>query len=419
MTKIAIVGSGISGLMAAYTLSPRHEVELFESNHRAGGHANTVLVNDAGTPTPIDTGFIVFNDQNYPVLCSLFDRLGVASHDSDMSFSVHCETTGREWNGSSLNQVFGQRSNVLRPTHWQMLLDVLKFHKEAPAVLEALSDSVTVEQWMAQNRYSEAFCRYYLLPLGASLWSCSASHFAQFPMKFVIEFLHNHRMLQVEDRPQWKTVSGGSISYVNAIRQSLGGRIRLKEPVRKVRRVPRGVQLELSGGRAEWFDEVILACHADEALRLLDKPHDDEREILSFFPYQKNVAVLHRDTGLLPKRERLWGSWNFRLPANDTGEVNVTYNMNMLQGLRTQNTWCVSLNPGDTVNPTLVDRTFVYHHPSFVPGRSSAQAEHDRLIRRQGISYCGAYWGYGFHEDGARSALRVANAFEVELRSAA
>ena len=220
------------------------------------------------------------------------------------SFSVHCETTGV--NGTAVAQP-GVRTTFERTQANALANAPRRFEvsQGSPCGFGALSDSVTVEQWMAQNRYSEAFCRYYLLPLGASLWSCSASHFAQFPMKFVIEFLHNHRMLQVEDRPQWKTVSGGSISYVNAIRQSLGARIRLKEPVRKVRRVPRGVQLELSGGRAEWFDEVILACHADEALRLLDKPHDDEREILSFFPYQKNVAD-YRDTGLLPKRERLW-----------------------------------------------------------------------------------------------------------------
>ncbi|MEM7406706.1 MAG: FAD-dependent oxidoreductase [Pseudomonadota bacterium] len=417
--NIAIIGAGIAGLTSAYTLSRRHRVTVFEAGHYAGGHANTVDVEDAGKTIPVDTGFIVFNRPNYPSLCRLFEHLGVASHDSDMSFAVRCERTGREWNGGSMNQVFAQRRNLMRPSHWRMLRDILRFHDEAESALETLDDQITVETWIDTHGYSTPFAQYYLLPLGASLWSCSAGHFERFPMRFVLEFLRNHHMLQVNDRPVWRTVTGGSREYVKQIIQPFYERLHLNCPVAHVRRAVTGVDVTLANGHQERFDEVILACHADQALRLLAEPDAAEHEILSHFPYQQNTAVLHTDESLLPRRKRAWASWNFTIPAQASDAVNVTYNMNLLQKLDARNTWCVTLNPGSRIDPAHIARRFVYDHPMFTPGRSEAQARHAELVRRRGISYCGAYWGFGFHEDGARSALDVCAAFDADLRLAA
>jgi predicted NAD/FAD-binding protein len=417
--KIAVVGAGIAGLTSAYTLSRAHEVTVFEAGHYAGGHANTVDVTDGGRQMPIDTGFIVFNEPNYPHLCRLFDALDVASHESEMSFAVRCERTGREWNGSSLNQVFAQRRNLLRPSHWKMLADIVRFHREAPDVMKMLDDSVSVSQWIERQHYSRAFADYYLLPLGASLWSCSAKHFSNFPMCFVLEFLNNHHMLQVEGRPVWRTVTGGSREYVKRIVLPFAERLHLNAPVSKVERVAAGVDVTVADGTPQHYDEVIFACHADQALSVLADPDDEERDVLGCFPYQKNIAVLHKDTSVLPTRRRAWASWNFAIPSDVSEEVNVTYNMNLLQKLDAENTWSVSLNPGQRIAPDLEAARFVYDHPMFTAGRAEAQARHASLVRRRGISYCGAYWGFGFHEDGARSAVAVCDAFDVVLERAA
>lgn len=417
--NIAIIGAGIAGLTSAYTLSRRHQVSVFEAGHYAGGHANTVDVHDGGRKVPVDTGFIVFNRPNYPSLCRLFEHLGVASHESDMSFAVRCERTGREWNGSSTNQVFAQRRNLLRPSHWRMLRDILRFHDEAETALASLGDRITVDEWVRANGYSAPFAEYYLLPLGASLWSCSAGHFERFPMRFVLEFLRNHHMLQVNDRPLWRTVTGGSREYVKRIVTPFEDRLHLDCPVAKVRRAVIGVDVTLADGTSERFDEVILACHADQALEMVTEPDAAERDILNHFPYQRNVAVLHTDESLLPVRKRAWASWNFTIPEQSSDAVHVTYNMNLLQKLETEKTWCVTLNPGSRIDPAHVARRFQYDHPLFTPGRSEAQTRHPELIRRRGISYCGAYWGFGFHEDGARSALDVCAAFDADLRLAA
>ena len=413
--RIAIVGAGISGLTSAYLLHRKHDITVFESNDYAGGHARTVDVRSGAQTLPVDTGFLVFNELNYPTLCRLFDELAVPSHTSDMSFSVHCEASAREWNGTSLNQVFAQRTNLLRWSHWQMLADIIRFHREAPAALAQLDDSTSVAAWLKQHNYTEAFKHHYLLPLGASLWSCSTSRFGDFPIRFAIEFLNNHRMLQVEGRPQWRTVSCGSREYVKRMTAHFPNALRTTSSVRNVARTIRGVEVLLRDGHVEHFDEVILACHADQALRMISSPDDVERTLLQQFPYQPNIAVLHKDVAMLPKRRRAWGSWNFRIPAGDAENSTVTYNLNMLQGLECEDVWCVSLNPGDSVNSAHIARTFRYDHPMFTTGRSEAQQRHGEMIRRRGISYCGAYWGFGFHEDGARSATRVCEAYAAEL----
>ena len=418
--RIAIIGSGVAGLTSAHTLSPAHRVTVFEASGYLGGHTNTVDVREGDRTIPVDTGFIVFNQPNYPNLCRLFAQLGVEARDSDMSFSVRCERSGIEYNGSDLDSLFVQRRNLARPSHWRMLADILRFHREAPAELQgALSDSVTVKGYLSTRRYSDAFRQRYLLPLGASLWSCSAARFSNFPMRFVIEFLHNHRMLQVDGRPVWKTVVGGSREYVRKLVSSLNADIRLNTAVKAVRRRGGGVDVQSASGDVERFDEAILACHADQSLSLLQDADGLEHDVLVRFPYQPNEVVLHTDTRLLPSRKKAWASWNYRIPAHVRSNVSVTYNMNMLQGIESERTYCVSLNSSSQIERSKIVRRLRYDHPLFVPGRSEAQRHHGELIRRRGISYCGAYWGYGFHEDGVRSALNVCAAFDRGLEQAA
>lgn len=416
--NIAVIGSGISGLATAYLLNRRHRVRLFEAADYAGGHVNTVTVKEpGGGRLAVDTGFIVYNDLNYPKLCRLFDALGVAGRDSDMSFSVRCAGSGLEYNGSNLATLFAQKRNLLKPRFWGMLKDILRFNKDALAALAApaLDERLSIADFVRRQGYGGLFFSHYLQPLGASIWSCPTRRFGAFPARFVLQFLANHRLLQVNDRPQWKTVRGGSCRYVERLTRGFADRIALNTPVRRLRRGPGGVELGFADGARERFDEVVVATHADQALALLDAPEDTERELLSVFPYQSNQAVLHTDTRLLPTRKTAWASWNYYLAADDQAQVTLTYNMNMLQGLESRQTYCVSLNQTDAIACDRIIRRIGYHHPRFGPGLLAAQTRHPELIRRRGVSYCGAYWGYGFHEDGLRSALAVCDAFGETL----
>lgn len=414
--RIAIVGTGIAGMTAARLLNRRNDIIVFEAGNYIGGHTNTVEVDEGHRTLAVDTGFIVFNELTYPNLCSLFREIGVESRDSDMSFSVHCERTGFEYNGTNLDLLFAQRRNLLAPSFWKMLAEIVRFNREAPDHLAGgLADSVSVESYAARNGYGRKFVEHYLSPLGASLWSCDARRFRQFPMRFVIEFLNNHGMLQVNGRPKWKTVVGGSRQYVDPLTKPFRERIHLNAPVIAIRRNSRGIEVTLDGGHREHFDEVVLACHADQSRRLVVDMDSEEREILSHFPYQLNEAVLHTDTRVLPNRRKAWASWNYRIPAHEKDQVTVSYNMSILQGLDGRKTYCVSLNQTQKIEPTKVIRIINYEHPLFTPGRDQAQASHTALIRRRGISYCGAYWGYGFHEDGVRSALSVCESFDMSL----
>ena len=297
-----------------------------------------------------------------------------------------------------------------------MLKDINRFHKEAVKALQkGLDDRITVEDYARREHYGEAFIEHYLVPLGASLWSSPADRFRQFPMLFVIEFLNNHCMLQVNDRPQWKTVKGGSREYVKRLTGIFSDRIHINHPVQQIRRDNNHVEVILKNNSVHEFDEVIVACHSDQALRLLHNPANREQEILSQFQYQQNEAVLHTDTSVLPDNPDAWASWNYRIPDAEQEHVSVTYNMNSLQSIESRHTYCVSLNQTRNIDKHKIIKRIVYHHPQFSPGRSQAQAQHPELIRYQGISYCGAYWGYGFHEDGARSAMNVCQAFDVEV----
>jgi len=410
--RIAIVGTGISGLTCAYLLKDNYDISLFECNNYIGGHTKTVRVVENERYLNIDTGFIVFNEQNYPNLCRLFNQLEVPSQDSDMSFSVHCEQTGLVYNGTSLSSLFVQKSNLVNLAFIYMLKEILRFNKHARHVLETgISDNVTVQDFVKLHNYSDGFYEHYLLPLGASLWSSPASRFRQFPVKFVLDFLNNHSMLQINNRPLWKTVSGGSSEYVKRMTRSFTDRIHLSHPVSAIRRATDHIELRFADGATACFDEVIIATHSDQALRLLEEPQENEREILDGFRYEHNEVVLHTDTRLLPPVKKAWASWNYRLSADDTRPAAVTYNMNMLQSLKTDTTYCVSLNQGDAIDSTRIIARYDYTHPQFSPGRDQLQARHDELIRNRGISCCGAYWGYGFHEDGVNSALAVCSEY--------
>lgn len=413
--RIAVVGAGVSGLVAAWLLQDRFAVTLYEAEDRPGGHTNTCTVDDPAGPIPVDTGFIIYNEKNYPLFSRLLDEFGVAWQPTDMSFSVRDDRSGLEWTGcNSPNAIFGQRRNLVKPAFWRMLADILRFGREAPRVLETVGDERSVHEFAREHGYGEWFIDAYLLPMGASLWSCPMERFADFPIRFVVEFMQQHALLQMAGRPQWRTIRGGSRSYVDALLARFEGTLRLSSPIERARREGDSVILTVNGVD-EVHDEVVFACHSDQALALLADADDDERRVLGAFPYQENEAILHCDTGMLPRARRCWAAWNHRRRTDHDGErVAVTYDMNILQRLPAQRTWCVTLNDDADIDPALVERRIRYAHPLYTSERSAAQGRHAEMTRRRRSSFCGAYWGYGFHEDGVRSAVAVANAFGVD-----
>lgn len=405
--KIAIIGSGISGLTAAHHLHRRHEITLFEADQRIGGHTHTVTFDLDGRSYAIDTGFIVFNETNYPNFVHLLDDLQVASQPTIMSFSVRCDRTGLEYGSHNLNSLFAQRMNLFRGRFWKMLLEILRFNRQSPALLQDAEDWIKVEDYVRQKGYSREFLEHFLTPLGSALWSCPAGKFRQFPMRFVVEFLHNHAMLQASGQPIWRVIQGGSFKYVEALVKPFRERIQLRCPVRSVTRKKEQVQLTLDNSETVHFDQVIFACHADQALALLTDASPLEREVLEAFPYQSNEAILHTDTSVLPRNRRAWGSWNYRVEEKEHDQVSVTYYMNSLQGFRSEPDFCVTLNDRGEIAPSRIIRRIRYDHPLYTTRRSKAQKKHSELIGFNRTSYCGAYWGYGFHEDGVRSARAV------------
>ncbi|MDA0207319.1 MAG: FAD-dependent oxidoreductase [Acidobacteria bacterium] len=410
--RVAIIGSGVSGLTAARGLHRTHEITVFEAAPYVGGHVNTVDVDLGDERHSIDTGFIVFNEKNYPNFTQLLNDLDVASKPTSMSFSVRCDQTGLEYNGTSINHLFAQRTNFLRPRFYKMVRDILRFNREAAELLAGSGDDLSVADYLETNRYSEAFAEKYLIPLGSSLWSCPAGTFRNFPIRFVIEFLSNHAMMQVDGRPTWRVVAGGSQRYVEKLIVPFENRIRLNTPVKSVQRHANRVRIVDASGVAGDFDHVVFACHSDQALRLLQAPTTKEIELLAAFPYQRNEAVLHMDASVLPKRKLAWAAWNYHIRRDGAEQAAVTYNMNILQGIRSRRMFNVTLNDDDGIDPGLIIRRIIYEHPIFTDRRGEAQQRHGELIGPNRTSYCGAYWGYGFHEDGVRSGLAVCNALD-------
>jgi uncharacterized protein len=409
--KIAVVGTGIAGLSAAWMLSQRHEVTVFEQERRIGGHSNTVDVARAdGTGVvPVDTGFIVFNHATYPNLCALFDRLNVPTIASDMSFGVSIDSGRLEYSADGL---FAQKRNLLSPTFLLMLRDIVRFYREAPGVLADPSvDGVTLGDWLAARRYGTAFIRDHLLPMGAAIWSAPIGEMMGFPVRSFVRFFKNHGLLQIENRPPWYTVAGGSRAYVTRLTASFADRIRPATPVLGVRRMAHGVEVRTTD-TTQIFDEVVLACHSDEALRILDDASDDEIAVLAAVRFQANRAVLHRDVAQMPRRRKAWASWNYLADGVQASgaRVAVTYWMNRLQGLDPADPLFVTLNPLNPVDPAKVVTTVDYAHPMFDTAAVEAQGRLQQIQGTDRVWFCGAWCGFGFHEDGLSSGLAVAEA---------
>ena len=408
--KIAVIGTGIAGNVAARELCREHDVTVYEAAGHVGGHSHTHEVEVDGCRVSVDTGFIVFNRSTYPLFDALLGKLGVPSQESSMSFSVRCEASGLEYNGTSLDGLFAQRRNLLRPSFLGMVADILRFNREAPRLLEHPEGEKPLGELLDEGGYGRAFREQYLVPMGAAIWSTDPASMLNFPARFFIRFLHNHGMLSVDARPVWRTVTGGSARYVERLVAPFRDRIRLRTPVASIQRISGGVLVTPRGAAPTRYDAVFLACHSDQALAMLADPTPAERSVLGAIGYSVNEAVLHTDERLLPRSRRAWAAWNYhRLPQADH-LVALTYNMNILQRLSTPRPLLVTLNRGDGIDPARVLRRMTYHHPLFTPSAVAAQARHAELDRDRTF-YCGAYWRYGFHEDGMWSALEAVRHF--------
>lgn len=408
--RIAIIGSGIAGNTIAYHLQREHDITVFEAGSHIGGHTHTHDIELDGRRHAVDTGFIVFNDRTYPNFIALLDELGVAWQPSHMSFSVRCEKTGLEYNGTNLNALFAQRRNLLRPAFYRMIQDILRFNRQALELL-AEGPEIRLGDYLAQNGYGQDFIDYYIIPMGSAIWSTEARQMLQFPARFFVRFFHHHGMLTVNDRPQWRVIRGGSASYVEALTAGFRDRIRLNTPVAEVRRLKRSVRVKPVGRVEESFDWVFFACHSDQALAMLKDPSAAEREVLGAIPYQENSIYLHTDRSLLPKRKLAWAAWNYHVTAKPLDRVAVTYNMNILQGLDAREQILVTLNHTDHINPAKVIKRLTYHHPVYTTAGTLAQARHGEISGINRTAYCGAYWRNGFHEDGVVSALAALRHF--------
>jgi predicted NAD/FAD-binding protein len=406
--RIAVIGTGISGMSAAWLLSQRHDVTIYERDGRLGGHSNTVEVRMPDGVVPVDTGFIVYNEKTYPNLTALFAHLGVVTHPSEMSFAVSLDDGELEYSGTSLNGLFAQRSNVFRPRFWSMLNDLWRFYREAPRDLSSLDDLSSLEQYLDAGCYGEVFRSDHLLPMAAAIWSASPSQMLQYPAASFIRFHDNHGLLQLRNRPPWRTVAGGSRTYVDALMHRFKDGIRLARGVAAIRRHQDGVEVRDRGGHSDHFDDVVIAAHADQALALLEQPTAEERSLLGAFRYSQNRAVLHGDPVLMPQRKAAWASWNYIGGRASTENPTVTYWMNALQQLPTAQNLFVTLNP--VVEPKQILHEEHYDHPIFDAAAMSAQRRLWSLQGQDRIWFCGSYFGAGFHEDGLQSGLAAAEA---------
>ncbi|MEO7774871.1 MAG: FAD-dependent oxidoreductase [Steroidobacteraceae bacterium] len=416
--KIAIVGSGIAGNVLAHHLQHEHDLTIFEAGDHIGGHSHTHDVELGGRTYAVDTGFIVFNDWTYPNFIRLLNELDVATQDSTMSFSVRCEATGLEYNGTTINSLFAQRRNLFRPAFWRMVHEILRFNREAPELLRSgdsnlgvIGSEIGLGRYLALRRYSRQFINWYILPMGAAIWSTDPVRMLAFPARCFVQFFHNHGMLSVNRRPSWLTIAGGSREYVRKLTAPFAGRIRLNTAVEKIWRKPGYALVKVQGQEAERFDAVFLACHSDQALSLLADPADLEVATLRAIPYQASEVILHTDASLLPRRRLAVAAWNYHLLPHAPDTAAVTYNMNILQRLDAPVTFCATLNRSDVIRPETILRRIIYQHPVYTPQGLAAQGRQAQLNGANRTYFCGAYWRYGFHEDGVVSALNALEHF--------
>ncbi|CCN37446.1 putative AMINE OXIDASE [Vibrio nigripulchritudo SO65] len=415
--KIAIIGSGISGLTCGYYLQQEHDITIFEANDYIGGHTATIDVERKGRTYAVDTGFIVYNDRTYPNFISMMNEIGVTGTPTQMSFSVSNQSNGLEYNGHTLSTLFAQKRNFLNPKFYHFIYEILRFNKLAK---KAVDENDWVEQtlgdFLQQNRFSHYFTDNYILPMGAAIWSSTLADMRAFPLQFFLNFFLNHGLLDITDRPQWYVINGGSKAYIDPLTKGFKDSIRLNSPVESVERRHGGVLIKSRHGM-EHFDAVVFACHSDQALRLLSDPSEKEQSLLSDMQYQANEVVLHTDTRLLPEKRAAWASWNYLLSGEDGEEQSLpslTYNMNILQHIESDETFCVSLNSSDKIDASKVIRQFTYHHPVFTKESHEAQKQKTSIDGLNSTWYCGAYWYNGFHEDGVRSAIEVVEGIRMQ-----
>ena len=416
--RIAVIGSGISGLASAWLLSKQHEVVLFEANDYLGGHTHTHDIELEGRRYAVDTGFIVYNPAHYPLLTRLFTELGVATQATTMSFSVHSEASGVEYNGTSFNTLFCQRRNLLSPRFLGMVRDLARFYRTAPALLDTDGEEPSLGEFLAEHRFGDAFRDEHLVPMASALWSSPSARILSFPARHLVQFMANHQMLQVTGRPQWRVVVDGSATYVRAMERQWRSQVRTRVPVRFVRRDAEGAEV-ITDARTERFDNIVLACHSDQALALLADASEREREVLGAIAYQDNDVVLHTDATLLPRNPKAWAAWNAHVPRDPDDACTVSYCMNLLQGIDAPVPFVVTLNRTADINPDRILRRMHYSHPVYTHASVAAQARKREIQGLHHTWFAGAYWGWGFHEDGMRSAVEVARALGVRWNAAA
>lgn len=413
--KVAIIGSGISGLTSAYLLNQEHDVTVFESAERIGGHTATIEVPEGDSIRAIDTGFIVFNDWTYPNFIRLMDELGVHSKATEMSFSVSCQRTGLEYGGNNLNTLFAQRRNIFNVPFMGMLKDILRFNKEAIQDLESgqLKEGVTLGEYLKAKGYGARFASHYLIPMGSAIWSSTLDEMMAFPLVFFVRFFKNHGLLSVNNRPEWRVIKGGSSAYLPSLTASFKDKIQLNAHIKSITRSESAVNILFVDGSEQIFDQVVFACHSDEALALLGDPTIDEKNVLTALPYRNNDVVLHTDTRLLPKKKLAWSSWNYHLGEDRTKPATLSYNMNILQHFTSDTTYVVTLNQTDMIDDKKIIGRFQYSHPTFTLDGIKAQDRWQDINGVKNTWFCGAYWRNGFHEDGCWSGVRVANGLGV------
>ena len=410
--KVAVIGSGISGNTLAYLLNKNHDVTLYEKDKRIGGHSHTHEMVINNKKVNVDTGFIVFNKKTYPLFTSLLDNLGVKYENSNMSFSVFSKENNFEYNGTTLNSLFSQRRNLLSPRFLKMILEILRFNKES---VKLKSKTILLKQYLKSNNYSAYFCKNYILPMGAAIWSSDIKTILNFPAHFFINFFKNHGMLSVTNRPQWLTIKGGSQEYVKKLTSGFKNKIRLNSKIKNIVRYKSYVVIEDNKSK-EKFDYVFFACHSDEALEILKKPTADEIKILSSIPYQKNDIILHTDSSIMPQKKLSWAAWNYNIDSPDDSPITLTYNMNILQNIKTKDTLLVTLNPKLPISKGKVIKQLQYTHPKFSKESVIAQLKNKIISGKNRTFYSGAYWGKGFHEDGVKSAYEAVKIFDDVIK---